>query len=154
MNSNLAEQLFQEPFSLVIVEKPSHVAQTPQQQAIANSIAAMFAPKTTPCISSLREPKGIFVSTTGRRFEALEYGKNRRVFQALDNGATYHMEVIMEQIGNMVMVVSLMNRNVVSTQDYIIYPRYAGMGRYLSRAEEAVAGAFDHLQSLVLSGKA
>jgi hypothetical protein len=157
MNTSSAYQLNQEqtpaPF-LVLVEKPSHVAQTPQQQAIVDSIAAMFAPKATPCASALHEPKGKLVSATGREFEVMRYDSEAHILQALDNGATYHLHVTMEQVEKQVFTASFINGRIVSTQDYMINPQFAGRSmRFLENAEQAVAGAYDDLQSLVLSGK-
>jgi hypothetical protein len=119
------------PF-LVIVEKPAPV-----------------------CPSALREPKGIFVSTTGRSFEAQEYGNERRIFQCLETGATYHLKVTVEQVESQVFTASFINGRIVDTQDWLVNRQFAGRSmRYLYNAEQAVQGAYDHLQGLVLSGKA
>jgi hypothetical protein len=122
------------PF-LVIVEKPAPV-----------------------CPSALREPKGIFMgygSNKGRSFEAQEYGNERRVFQCLETGATYHLKVTVEQVESQVFTASFINGRIVDTQDYVINRQFAGRSmRFLENAGQAVAGAFDHMQSLVLCGKA
>lgn len=139
MNSNLAYQLFQDIFvttpELKIVEKPAPV-----------------------CPSALREPKALFGgygANEGRMFEALQYGKDLRIFQALDNGATYHLHVTLDVVGSMAFTASFLNGRVVSTQEFIISKQYAGRSyRYIGNAEQALLGAYDHMQRLILSGKA
>jgi hypothetical protein len=158
MNTSSAYQLNQEqtpaPF-LVLVEKPSHVAQTPQQQAIVDSIAAMFAPKATPCASALHEPKGKLVSATVREFEVMRYDSEARILQCLETGATYHLKVTVVQVESQVFTASFINGRIVDTQDWLVNRQFAGRSmRYLYNAEQAVQGAYDHLQGLVLSGKA
>lgn len=119
-----------------------------------NFLVLVQKPETTPCPSALHEPYARFEGQNGHVFDVLEYGNECRVFQSTLSAVTYCMEVQTEVIGNQVTTISSINGRFVSRCDYLVYPRYAGMGRYIDRAEQAIAGAYEHLQSLVLSGRA
>ena len=116
--------------------------------------------KPTPiCPSALREAKAIFAgygTNAGRNFEAIEYSNENRIFQALDNGATYHLKVTVVQIEQQAFTASFINGRIVSTQQWKISVsmamKYSYLG-YLPTVNDAIAGAYENLQSLVLSGK-
>jgi hypothetical protein len=117
--------------------------------------ALSIVPKSPVCPSALREPAIVFVSATGRRFEALEYSTERRVFMALDNAVTYCMEVVVERIGeNAIATISTLNGRTVSRLEWLIDARFVGRSfRYLENEQQAVAGAYDFMQAMVMSGK-
>lgn len=120
-------------FSLVIVEKPAPV-----------------------CPSALREPVVSF-SQGGHVFELIHDSNECRVFQSTKNAVCYCMEVVttISEDGKKVTTKSSINGRFVSEMNWLIHPYYAMRGfMYLENAGQATRGAFDHLQSLVLSGKA
>lgn len=126
-----------------------------------HSPALVILDKPTPvCPSALREAKAIFAGygeNEGRRFEAMAYSLESRIFQALDNGDTYHLKVTIEYAGAQAFTASFINGRMVSTQQWKISVamamKYSWLG-YLPTGEAALAGAYEHLQALVLSGKA
>jgi hypothetical protein len=111
------------------------------------------------CPSALREPKCTF-QQGNRVFEALEYSLECRVFQSQANAVSYCMEVSheisQEKDVQRVTTHSYINGRFIGSQSFLIMSQWTRLGSwsYIGSAEQAVAGAFDHLQSLVLSGKA
>lgn len=127
-------------FSVVIVEKP----------------APIFAPV---CPSALREAKSLWAgygANAGRMFEALQYDQDLRIFQALDNGATYHLKVTAVQIEQQAFTASFINGRIVDTQQWKISVsmamKYSWLG-YLPTVQDAINGAYDCLQVMVMGGK-
>lgn len=123
-------------------------------QEIQATPALSIVPKAHVCPSALREPSIRIVSALGHEFDVVEYDNECRVLQSMKSAVSYRLNVVMEQDGNIVTTHSYINGRFVSTQEYIIYPRYAGIGRYLGNAEQAVRGTYVYLESLVLNGKA
>lgn len=131
------------PFLLTIVEKPAPI-----------------------CPSALRESKARWQKGE-RVFE--EKGRTKEIsevnglaqqtmsstFQDIATGQTYHLRVVMNVIENQVFTASFINGRAISTQEYLINAQSAGrsMGT-LANEEQALLGAFDYLQSLVMRGKA
>jgi hypothetical protein len=96
------------------------------------------------------------VSTTGRRFEALEYSLECRVFQSQANAVSYCMEVQTSWDGCYFVVEGYVNGRKVSASrnlvDVHMAMRYSARG-YVANTRQAIECSYDHLQSLVLCGK-
>lgn len=123
-------------------------------KALTPAFSLVIVEKPPVCPSALREPRLVF-EQADRSFEAIEYSNESRVFQSMQNAVCYHMHVDMEQVGTTVTTRSYLNHRMVSSQTYYINRQFAGRSAsYIENAEQAVQGAYNHLQSLVLSGKA
>jgi hypothetical protein len=132
-NGTSALQIIQEPTPvLAIVEKPVVIV--------------------TPAL------KISFVTSSGHEFEALHYGLDYRVFQSQLNAVCYHMEVkqTSNEHGQLTLESYINGRFISSSVPKIsVYyaMRYGALG-YVSTMQQAIECKYEHLQSLVMSGKA
>jgi len=122
------------PFDLVIVTKPNR-----------------------PSLPFQRDTEQMHIAKDGHKFDVLEYSSERRVFQSMLSAVSYCMEVQWtvdsEEDPKRITTRSFINGRFISEQSYFI-SRFGGRSMStLGNAEQAVLGAYDHLQSLVLNGK-